>query len=65
MKMIETSKVVTVGVPAQQIEDRAIVQIGALSPSFPPVHAPPVEVRDRGDVEMGALSPAFPPVRTA
>ncbi|HXW27896.1 MAG TPA: hypothetical protein VEK55_00925 [Xanthobacteraceae bacterium] len=65
MKTIVTMDVVTATAPVSDVKDSGTVQIGALSPAFPPVRATPPSVRDRRNVEMGALSPAFPPVRTA
>jgi hypothetical protein len=49
--------------PTREIEDSKRVQMGAVSPSFPPVGATPTEIRDRNRVQMGAVSPSFPPVR--
>ncbi len=47
--------------PTREVEDNGTVQIGAISPSFPPARAAPVEVKDHGKARIGAISPSFPP----
>jgi hypothetical protein len=63
MQTIRTKSVVQAKAAIPEIEDGGRVQLGAVSPSFPPVRAAPANVKDRGKVEMGAVSPSFPPVR--
>jgi hypothetical protein len=43
--------------------DSGRVQMGAVSPSFPPVRVAPGQVKDIGKVHLGAVSPSFPPAR--
>jgi len=49
--------------PTQEIEDSGRVQMGAISPSFPPVRAAPASTKDDAKVRLGAISPSFLPVR--
>lgn len=63
MQTIGTKSVVQAKPTIPEIEDGGRIQMGALSPSFPPVRATPTSVKDRGKIEMGALSPSFPPAR--
>jgi hypothetical protein len=64
MKTIGTKTVVQAKAAIREVKDSGRVQMGAVSPSFPPVRATPVnEVKDSGRVQMGAVSPSFPPVR--
>jgi len=41
-------------------KDSAKVQIGAMTPSFPPVKAPSKATKDGDKIRMGAMTPAFP-----
>jgi len=47
-----------------EVKDGGRVQIGAISPSFPPLRAGDHR-KDETKVRMGAISPAFPPARAA
>ena len=40
--------------------DSAKVQIGAMTPNFPPVKVPPKALKDGDKIRMGAMTPAFP-----
>jgi hypothetical protein len=37
------------------------VQMGAMTPAFPPTKAPAKPVEDGTKVKIGAMTPAFPP----
>jgi hypothetical protein len=63
MQTIRTKDVVHAKAAIPAIEDHGRVQMGAMTPGFPPVRATPANVKDRGKIEMGAMSPSFSPVR--
>jgi hypothetical protein len=63
MQTISIKSVVQAKATIPETEDGGRVQLGAVSPSFPPVRATPANIKDRGKIEMGAVSPSFPPVR--
>jgi hypothetical protein len=65
MTRIETDERTPVKVPARDIDDRAKVRMGSMSPSFPAAKPAAEHFADAGRIEMGSISPAFPPVRTA
>ena len=47
--------------PPKSVADDGRVQVGAISPAFPPTRLAPPQGRDDGKTRMGAISPAFPP----
>jgi hypothetical protein len=47
----------------REIEDSGKVQIGNMTPSFPPVRTTPTGAKDSNKVEIGNMTPSFPPVR--
>jgi hypothetical protein len=63
MTKIEASECVPAKAPAREIDDRAQVRMGSMSPSFPAVRRAAESCADAGKIEMGSMSPAFPPVR--
>jgi hypothetical protein len=65
MKRVNANEVVSVKIPAQDIEDRVKVRIGSMSPSFPVGQSRPTNFADAGKVRMGSMSPGFPPGRAA
>jgi hypothetical protein len=65
MTRIETNERTPVKMPARDIDDRAKVRMGSMSPSFPAVRSAAGDIADARKIEMGSMSPAFPPVRTA
>ena len=62
MKAIETT---VVRKPTEEIDDRATVRMGSMSPSFPTVTRAASDIGDLKKIRLGSMSPAFPPVRTA
>jgi hypothetical protein len=65
MTRIETNERTPVKMPARDIDDRAKVRMGSMSPSFPAIRRAAESFADAGRIEMGSMSPAFPPVRAA
>jgi hypothetical protein len=61
--MTEACKEKVVHTPVLQIKDEGRVQMGYMTPSFPPVRRPAIRVDDKGKVRMGYMTPAFPPGR--
>ena len=65
MKTIEMNIAASVKAPTKEIDDRAKVRMGSMSPSFPVVQLRAAPVSDAGKIRMGSMSPAFPPIRPA
>jgi hypothetical protein len=58
MKAIQSQ--ITEKATIRDTKDSAKVQIGAMTPSFPPVKVPPRALKDGDKIRMGAMTPAFP-----
>jgi len=52
---------VQLGAVSPAFPPRANVRVGALSPAFPAPRTSPVNMSDTTKVRIGAVSPAFPP----
>jgi hypothetical protein len=65
MKRIDADEVTSVKTPTRDIDDRAKVRMGSISPAFPAVKAAAASVADSRKIRMGSISPAFPPMRAA
>jgi hypothetical protein len=65
MNRIDASEVTSVKTPTREIDDRATVRMGSMSPSFPAAKLAAAGVADSRKIQMGSMSPAFPPERAA
>ncbi len=57
MKVIRSQKEKA---PARDTRDSGTVQIGAMTPTFPPVSVAPSQSQDSNKIRMGAMTPTFP-----
>jgi hypothetical protein len=65
MKRIDANEVTPVKTPTREIDDRATVRMGSMSPSFPATKLAAASVADSRKIQMGSMSPAFPRARPA